>query len=151
MNRFMCFMAHVSNMSPQFHHLVEDEQTRTQCQSITVLVLAPLALLQSRLYWVYSVLLSLCGRPSSSTPPQHLLNDPVTSIQTSVGRRLRALSEPPPMPLNRPVDTSTPRPRRTTIHTTAALSKHQADADAVYRMRPTVVDELYGTTCPPLW
>ncbi|KAI9025905.1 hypothetical protein CLU79DRAFT_743673 [Phycomyces nitens] len=118
------------------------------------IILMPWVLIQSHIYWCYSVLYCIC-QPSHSNPPTRR-NSLQSSIPfqhpTNSQGRARAFSDPtsqPAAPIRSVQETNKNGPKNNrrfidTFH--RRLRRNSTDLS-----RPTIQQERDGTTLPPLW
>ncbi|KAI9322094.1 hypothetical protein BX666DRAFT_1873848 [Dichotomocladium elegans] len=150
----------------------QDDSSAPQAENTPIpsAMLFPLAYVQARLFWVYSVIWTLYSRLSSedsSTQPSKL--QPSSSAQrpverpcaavAKISRRSRGQSAPPPTqaPLVDPPQEQ--RARGSTISTESPSTSTRSGSRAMIPLhntdlallRPLPQDERNGTTCPPQW
>ncbi|CAO3697391.1 unnamed protein product [Rhizopus stolonifer] len=106
-------------------------------KKLPIYLLIPIALVQSQMYWLCSVL--CCAFKESKI---HHEQKPTT---TTTKNRIRAQSDPQ---TTKSINTTPPPlpPRR--LSETTDCSRESIPC---IRDRPSVQDELTGTTCPPIW
>ncbi|KAI9282717.1 hypothetical protein BY458DRAFT_497096 [Sporodiniella umbellata] len=106
--------------------MIEEKLMLEISQTIPIYLIIPIALVKSQMYWLCSVL--CCAFKTQNVEPKPVR--PVNRIRT------RAKSNPT-------IIKSIEKPEKT-------LQRRSSDSNYI-RSRPSIQDELTGTTCPPVW